>query len=94
MVSGKSQLAIRLEDTLERDGRTGGAQIEVLDDNGVVTLTGFAPDDETRQVAGAIAEGFNGVTTVINDIELGSEDGDVDHAPGILIPPPIDNTNR
>jgi osmotically-inducible protein OsmY len=92
MIRGKSQLAIRLEDALERDERTGDAQIEVMDDNGVVTLTGFAPDDETRQAAGAIAKGLSGVTTVINDIELGHED--IDQGPPILIPPPMNNSNR
>lgn len=92
MVSGKSQLAIKLEDVLERDKRTGDAQIEVMDDNGVVTLTGHALNDETRQAAGEIAEGFDGVTTVINDIELGF--GEPGTGRDILIPPPISQANR
>lgn len=92
MVSGKSQLAIKLEDILERDKRTGDAQIEVMDDNGVVTLTGHAPDDETRKAAGLIAEGQTGVTSVINDIALGYDDPSTDR--DVIIPPPINQVNR
>ncbi len=92
MISGKSQLATRLEDALERDERTKDAQIEVMDNNGVITLAGFAPDDKTRQAAGEIAENFSGVSTVINDVELGSEGGDV--RPVALPPPSMINSNR
>lgn len=92
MVSGKSKLAIKIADALERDKRTGDAQIEVSDNNGVVTLSGQAPDDDTRKVAGEIAGGFDEVTSVINDIALGYDETTGERK--ILIPPPINQANR
>ena len=47
-----------------------GAQIDVLDSNGIVTLTGIVPTVEARERAEAILRGMDGVTTVINELDV------------------------
>lgn len=66
----RSKLATALSDELLRDERTVNSQIEVLDNNGVITLTGRATTNEARQAAAEIAEHFPGVLSVTNDLEV------------------------
>ena len=47
-----------------------GAQIDVLDNNGIITLTGIVPTVEARERAEAIVRGLSGVTTVINELNV------------------------
>ncbi len=77
---GKSELAQKVADQINdrRDVREN--PINVVDDNGVITLKGWAKDIETREAAEAIAEEVPGVEEVINDIEvadLGEQDPDM-----------------
>jgi osmotically-inducible protein OsmY len=46
------------------------AQIDVLDNNGIITLTGIVPTVEARERAEAIVRGLSGVTTVINELNV------------------------
>lgn len=47
-----------------------GAQIDVLDSNGIVTLRGTVPTVDARERAEAIVRGMDGVTTVINELDV------------------------
>jgi hyperosmotically inducible periplasmic protein len=44
--------------------------IEVLDSNGVITLRGVVPTRDARERAEAIARQVEGVTSVINEIDV------------------------
>lgn len=44
--------------------------IEILDSNGVITLRGAVPTREARERAEAIARTVDGVTSVINEIDV------------------------
>jgi osmotically-inducible protein OsmY len=44
--------------------------IEVLDSNGVVTLSGTVPTVEARERAEALVRNVAGVTSVINEIDV------------------------
>ena len=44
--------------------------IEVLDNNGVITLRGLVPTREVRERAEAVARTVDGVTSVINEIDV------------------------
>ncbi len=46
------------------------AQIDVLDSNGIVTLRGVVPTVDARERAEAIVRGMDGVTTVINELDV------------------------
>jgi len=47
-----------------------GARIDVLDNNGIVTLTGIVPSVDTRDRAESIVRGMDGVTSVINELDV------------------------
>jgi osmotically-inducible protein OsmY len=46
------------------------AQIDVLDSNGIVTLRGVVPTVAARERAEALVRGMDGVTTVINELDV------------------------
>jgi osmotically-inducible protein OsmY len=45
-------------------------EIDVLDSNGVITLRGLVPTREARDKAEAIARQIEGVTSVINELDV------------------------
>ena len=47
-----------------------GARIDVLDSNGIITLTGIVPTVDAREKAEAIVRGLSGVTSVINELDV------------------------
>jgi osmotically-inducible protein OsmY len=47
-----------------------GARIDILDSNGIVTLTGIVPTVDARERAEAIVRRMDGVTTVINELNV------------------------
>lgn len=57
---------------LMQDSLTGEYGIEVLDNNGIITLTGVVPSREVMERAEAIARDVAGVQGVINQLELGN----------------------
>ena len=46
------------------------AQIDVMDSNGIVTLRGTVPTVDARERAEAIVRGMDGVTSVINELDV------------------------
>ncbi len=58
------QRALMEQRVLENEG------IEVLDNNGVITLRGAVATVEARETAEAIARSVEGVTSVINELDV------------------------
>jgi hyperosmotically inducible periplasmic protein len=63
-------LADRVQTALTSDKLFYGRLITVDADNGVVTLTGYVWDPPDLDTARTIAEGVEGVTGVVNRLEL------------------------
>ena len=47
-----------------------GARIDVLDSNGIITLTGIVPTVEARERAESIVRGMSGVVSVVNELDV------------------------
>ena len=60
----------QVQEALSEINEMRGARIDVVDSNGVVTLTGIVPTVEARERAEAIVRGMNGVTSVINELNV------------------------
>jgi osmotically-inducible protein OsmY len=60
----------QVQEALAEINEMRGARIDVLDSNGIVTLTGFVPTVEARERAEAIVRGTDGVTSVINELDV------------------------
>jgi osmotically-inducible protein OsmY len=74
------ETAARVEAALSADKGLYGKHIFVQADNGVVRLSGFVWDASDFQTAVIIAEGVQGVTGVVNNLELnrnGNDNGPV-----------------
>jgi osmotically-inducible protein OsmY len=87
----ESDLAIALSDKLERDHRTADSQIEVIDQNGVITLSGIALSNDARAAAAEIAINHPSVLSIINDIVV---DPDATAEVNIVAPIPINPAFR
>ena len=85
MANIESTLALALDDLLTRDRRTTDSQIEVIDNNGVITLSGVALSQEARRVATEVASNHPGVLSVINDLDIDDPDATSD----VEIVPPL-----
>jgi osmotically-inducible protein OsmY len=80
----KSDVVKRVTTALAEDERTAAFDINVVDEQGVVTLTGTVEDSEAKSAAGEIAEKQAGVVEVVNDLVV-QEPDIVDK---IVTPPP------
>ena len=72
--------AQRVEAALSSDKALYGKHITVQADNGVVHLSGYVWESSDLQTAVIIAEGVEGVTAVVNNLELnrnGNDNGPV-----------------
>jgi osmotically-inducible protein OsmY len=74
MVDFKSDLSKQIAKKLADDERTMDSAIEVMDDGGVITLSGTAASEEARTAAENIAGEQEGVVSVISDMQLESQD--------------------
>jgi osmotically-inducible protein OsmY len=68
-------------EALAEDARTAETAIEVIAEQGVVTLRGSTLDRETREAAEEITRGQEGVIEVINDLDVESPENEI--APGV-----------
>jgi osmotically-inducible protein OsmY len=66
---------------LLEDTRTSESAIEVIHDQGVVTLTGIVNSEEVRQAAEQVAHKQQGVISVVNDLEVDARTWDSDTIP-------------
>jgi|RhiMetdeSRZDD1v2_1073273.scaffolds.fasta_scaffold286579_2 osmotically-inducible protein OsmY len=60
----------QVQDALAEINELRGARIDVLDNNGIVTLTGIVPNVEARERAEAIVRKMDGVVSVINELNV------------------------
>ena len=60
-----------VQTALMQDQLTGEYGIEVLDNNGIITLKGVVPSREVSERAEAVTREIDGVQAVINELELG-----------------------
>ena len=67
-----TQIQQDVQTVLLQDQLTGDYGIEVLDNNGIITLTGVVPSREVMERAEAITREVEGVQGVINQLELGN----------------------
>ena len=60
----------QVQDALAEINELRGARIDVLDNKGIVTLTGIVPSVEARDRAEAIVRKMDGVVSVINELNV------------------------
>jgi osmotically-inducible protein OsmY len=60
----------QIQEALAEINELRGARIDVLNSNGIVTLTGIVPTVEARERAEAILRGMDGVVNVINELNV------------------------
>jgi hyperosmotically inducible protein len=65
-----SDLRNQVQAAFLQDGSLHDYGIEVLDSNGVITLRGAVPTRDARERAEAIARQVEGVSSVINEIDV------------------------
>ena len=61
----------RVIQALQDDPRTREGIMDVVNEQGLITLTGTVSSQEMRQAADEIARRQEGVITVINDLKVG-----------------------
>lgn len=66
----ESDLQRKVRKALLDDSRTREYEIEVLDENGVITLQGHVPSREISRSAEKIVENLSGVASVINELQI------------------------
>ncbi len=64
------EFQLQLQDALLEINEMPGARIDVVNSNGIVTLTGVVPTVEARERAEAIVRRVDGVTNVINELNV------------------------
>jgi TATA-binding protein-associated factor Taf7 len=77
MVLGVSDVRKRVEAALEEDERTADYAIEVIDQDGLITLKGRVASAEDKHAAQEIAEAQPGVIDVTNALVVVGEDDDL-----------------
>jgi hypothetical protein len=60
----------QIQEALSEINEMRGARIDAVDNNGIVTLTGIVPTVDARERAEAIVRGLDGVTSVINELNV------------------------
>ena len=68
-----TDLQLRAQKAILDDPHTKEHGIEVLDDNGVITLNGYVPTREAKEAAETIINQVHGVFSVINQLRIQSE---------------------
>jgi osmotically-inducible protein OsmY len=60
----------QIQEALAEINEMRGARIDVVNSNGIVTLTGIVPTVEARERAEAILRRMDGVVNVINELNV------------------------
>lgn len=60
----------QIQDALTNVNELRDSSIEVLDSNGIITLRGTVPDTDARERAEAIVRDLEGVTAVVNELDV------------------------
>ena len=69
-----SELAQRVSAALQDDSRTRDAAIDVVDESGIVTLTGSVASEDIREAAEEVTQQQEDVVEVINDLQIEEDD--------------------
>lgn len=59
-----------VQEALAEINELRGAQIDVMDNNGIITLTGMVPSADARDQAEAMVRRLSGVMSVINELDV------------------------
>ena len=70
----REDLTTRISNALDKDERTSDCAIEVVNENGIVTVEGRVPDKETAEVVTEIARNQPGVIKVVDSLIIGEDD--------------------
>lgn len=70
MDQNTTDLVLKAQEAILDDRRTKEHGIEILDDNGVITLKGSVPSQAEKEIAEKIIEKVQGVAGVINELEV------------------------
>ena len=60
----------QVKEALSEINEVRGAQIDVLDSNGIITLRGVVPTVDARERAEAIVRGMGSVVSVVNELDV------------------------
>ena len=71
-----TDLQLRAQKAILDDPRTKEHGIEVLDNNGVITLKGYIPSRDIKEAAESILNNVVGVISVINELQIQAEEPD------------------
>lgn len=71
-----NNLQERVQKALTEDPRTREAAIEILNENGVITLSGMVPHSKTSEAAESIIRAIDGVVSVVNATQVRKGDND------------------
>lgn len=80
-----AQIRERLLAALEDDARTAEAPIEVVSEQGTVTLKGTVDSQKVRQAAKEIAAAQSDVVKVIDDLAVTETDDELVQAPEVAV---------
>ena len=69
-MNAMQDLQHQVQTALMDDPDLGEYGIEVMDSNGVITLSGTVPTTEARDRAEALVRNLAGVTSVINELDV------------------------
>ncbi len=64
-----SDLVSQIHDALMNDARTRDESIDVINENGIITLRGRVRDRATKDAAEQIAQSQPGVMSVVNELD-------------------------
>lgn len=69
-LAGDAAITAKVSAGLAQDSALSAIKIDVDTSNGVVTLTGPAPSQESKDRASTIAQGIKGVSSVVNNLTI------------------------
>ena len=72
-----SELAQQVSAALQDDPRTQDAAIDVVDESGIITLTGTLTSDDVSQAAEEITRQQEGVLEVVNELQVEAKEGEI-----------------
>ena len=72
-----SELAQRVSAALQDDPRTQDAAIDVVDESGMITLTGSVDSDDIHGAAEEITRQQEGVVEVVNELQVEEKEGEI-----------------
>lgn len=70
ILTSETELATAVTDALMADKRTKNEVIEVINERGLITLTGRVNDRKSREAAEKIAAAQSGVISVVNSLKV------------------------